>query len=265
MFSKKTFFVFQERELSYISRVVKTNFLIFLVLKDKNSCFFPGEPCRVFQVFPFFTFLMCFYVSPFSDVFIFHLSQVFHFSPFSGVSFFTFLGRFIFHLSWVFPCFAFLGCFHFSPFLGVFIFQPFSGVSFFTFFGVFLYCCTVSATDLRELFLFSDIFYLTPFPDIWHNLLLSRLPWELAVLHWRLQGLPLRFETQSSPICLFKSHSVQQKVFSKFYLCVKALPNTISTSSRFWTCYLIVICIVECMSYPLGHIRSYWLLVYKCI
>ena len=222
MFSKKAFFVFQETELSYISRVVKTNFLIFLVLKDKNSCFFPGEPCRVFQVFPFFTFLMCFYVSPFSDVFIFHLSQVFHFSPFSGVSFFTF-------------------------------------------FWVFLYYCTVSATDLRELFLFSDILYLTPLPDIWHNLLLSRLPWELAVLHWRLQGLPLRFETQSSPICLFKSHSVQQKVFGKFYLCVKALPNTISTSSRFWTCYLIAICIVECMSYPLGHIRSYWLLVYKCI
>ena len=57
----KKFLIFQETELSYISRVIKTNFLIFLVLKDKNTCFFPpGEPHKV------------------SD-----------FSPFSSVSFFT--------------------------------------------------------------------------------------------------------------------------------------------------------------------------------
>ena len=46
----------------------------------------------------------------------------------------------------------------------------------------FLYCCTWSATDLRELFLLSGgVFYLTLLPDIWHTLLLSRLPWEPAV------------------------------------------------------------------------------------
>ena len=30
--------------------------------------------------------------------------------------------------------------------------------------------------------IFSGAFYLTVLPDIWHNLLLSRLPWESAVL-----------------------------------------------------------------------------------
>ena len=79
------------KSLSYISIVIKTNFLIFLVLKDKNSSFFPR---RTPQGFLLFTFFRCF---------IFHLSQVFsvftflgcfHFSPFSGVSFFTFFGSF---------------------------------------------------------------------------------------------------------------------------------------------------------------------------
>ena len=54
---------------------------------------------------------------------------------------------------------------------------------------------TASATDLRELFLLSDVFYLTLLPNIWHNLLLSRLLWKPAVLPWRLQGLPPRFKT----------------------------------------------------------------------
>ena len=67
-------------ELSYISSVIKTNFLIFLALKGKNSCFFPGEPRRDFD-----------------------------FLPFSGVSFFTFLGFFIVYLS------------HFLPFSDVFV------------------------------------------------------------------------------------------------------------------------------------------------
>ena len=64
-------------------------------------------------------------------------------------------------------------------------------------------------------------FFLTLLLDIWHNLLLSRLQWEPAVLSWRLHGLPLRFEKQTRPICLFESHSVQQKVLvSKFYVYV---------------------------------------------
>ena len=83
-------------------------------------------------------------------------------------------------------------------------------------------CCAVSATDLRKLFfsqaflpyapsphlpqyrecygfqrafLISGVSYLTLFPDILHKLLLSRFPWEPAVLPWRLHGLPSRFET----------------------------------------------------------------------
>ena len=38
--------------------------------------------------------------------------------------------------------------------------------------GTPLLCCsTASATDLREFFLLSHVFYLTLLPDIWHNLL----------------------------------------------------------------------------------------------
>ena len=39
----------------------------------------------------------------------------------------------------------------------------------------------------------------------WRNLLLSRLPWELAVIPWNLQGFILILETQTWPICLFDS------------------------------------------------------------
>ena len=95
----KNFLFFLQKSFSYISRVVKTNFLILLVLKDKNSCFLPR---RTPQGFSFFNFFRCF----------------------------------IFHLSRVFSVFTFLGCFHFPPFSG-FHFSPVSGVSFFTFFGSF--------------------------------------------------------------------------------------------------------------------------------
>ena len=78
-----------------------------------------------------------------------------------------------------------------------------------------------------------------------------------AVLPLRLQGFPLRYETQSQPICLSESHSLQQKVLvGRFYLCIKALRNTMSTSSRFWTHYLIAIFIVTPMSYLLNHRSS---------
>ena len=85
-------------------------------------------------MFSFFTFLRCFHFSSFS---------VFYFSPFSGV--------FIFHLSQVFPFFTFLRCFIFHLF------------------WVFLCCCTANATDLRELFLFSGVFYLTLLSHICHS------------------------------------------------------------------------------------------------
>ena len=53
------------------------------------------------------------------------------------------------------------------------------------------------------------------------------LPWPQAVPLWRLRGLPLMFKTETRPICLFESHSIQQKVLvGRFYLCIKALRNT---------------------------------------
>ena len=168
---------------SYISRVIKTNFLIFLVSKDKNSCFFTRRTPQGFSFFTFFrvslfTFLGCFHYSPFSSVFIFHLSR--------PLSFLTFLARFIFHL-----------------------------------FRVFFFCCTASATDLRKFFFYSQAFFtLHPFPtfaavprvlQIWESFFYSQAFFTLqsfqVVLPWRLQGLPLRFETQTWPICLFESHS----------------------------------------------------------
>ena len=48
--------------------------------------------------------------------------------------------------------------------------------------GPFCYSFTSSATDLRQRFLLSGVLYLTLLLDIRHNLLLSRLPWEPAVL-----------------------------------------------------------------------------------
>ena len=36
-----------------------------------------------------------------------------------------------------------------------------------------------------------------------------------VVQPWRLHSLPLRFETQIQPICLFESHNVQQKGISR--------------------------------------------------
>ena len=67
-----------------------------------------------------------------------------------------------------------------------------------------LHCfCTVcvftgSATDLRERFLFSDVFNLHYFPAFMKA---SVTP---SILLWRLQSFPLRFETHTQPICVFK-------------------------------------------------------------
>ena len=84
-------------------------------------------------------------------------------------------------------------------------------------------------------------FYVSLLPDIWHNLLLS-------TSHWG------------------SKHSGQQKeLVGRFYLCVKSLRNTMSTSSRFWTCYLITTSIVKGTTYPLDHRSSSWLLVHTWI
>ena len=101
-------------------------------------------------------------------------------------------------------------CQVFTPIL---YFQPSSSQSdsrhfHFNLYGPFCYSFTASATDLRERFSLSGVFYLTLLPNIWHNLLLWKFPWELAFFPWRLQGHLLRFKTQTRPICLFKSQSV---------------------------------------------------------
>ena len=68
---------------------------------------------------------------------------------------------------------------------------------------------------------------------------------DCRVSHW---------ETQTRPIFLFESHSVQQKVLlGRFHLCIKALQSTISTSSRLWTHYLLSTYIKMCMSYSLDQ------------
>ena len=73
-FLRKKLFLYFRKHFN-IYRVIKTNFFIFLVSKDKNSCFFPGEPHKVFHFsvfmcFIFFTFLECFYFSPFLGVLV---------------------------------------------------------------------------------------------------------------------------------------------------------------------------------------------------
>ena len=52
---------------------------------------------------------------------------------------------------------------------------------------------------------------------------------------------------------------------SKFYLSVKVLKNTISTSSMFWTYSLIAVYVAKCMSYRLCYRRTWWIWVYKHI
>ena len=53
-------------------------------------------------------------------------------------------------------------------------------------------------------FFLSGVFYLTLLPAF------IKASLGLPVLPLRLQGFPLRFETQTRPICLFESHNVWQ-------------------------------------------------------
>ena len=82
---------------------------------------------------------------------------------------------------------CFFRWFHFTTdfyycFSGVFISPTFFTMIVFLSGTSFLCCGTVSATNFKVLFLLSGVFYLTYLPDTWNNLLLSRLPWEPAVL-----------------------------------------------------------------------------------
>ena len=125
----------------------------------------------------------CFYFLPFSSVFICRFAQLFHLSPFSGV--FVLLYR---------------ECYRFECF------------------------CVAVPRVLQVWESFFTLRSFLPYNPFRHlaQPILSRLPWEMTVLPWRLLGLPLKFKTQTRPIFLFESHSVQQKVLvGRFYLCVK--------------------------------------------
>ena len=96
--------------------------------KNEKPAFFLGEPRRVFHF------------QPFSGLSFMTIFECFHLSPFPGV--------FIFHLSLLLSYFTLLGCFHFSSF---------SGVAFLTFFGSF------SVAVRRVLRIGESFFTLRPF------------------------------------------------------------------------------------------------------
>ena len=73
-------------------------------------------------------------------------------------------------------------------------------------FQPFRYLLTAWATVLSGHFLPTGVFLpYAPSYHFWHNLRLSRLPWEPAVIPWNLQGFILILKTQTHPICLFDS------------------------------------------------------------
>ena len=115
---------------------------------------------------------------------------------------------------------------------------------------VFLLQFVAIATNLREPFSLWRDFYLTLLPEIWHNLLLSRLPWEPAVLPWKLQGLPLSFKTQTWLICLFELHSVHKKALVGR---LRLASNEESASYGIWTLFTIDEHDRSLMFYLLGY------------
>ena len=100
------------------------------------------------------------------------------------------------------------GCFHCWLYLSI---------------SLFLHCCCYcECYGFERAFFTLRSFFLTLLPAF------IKASLELEVQPWRLQVLPLRFEKQTRPTCLFESHSIQQKVLvGRFHLCIKALRNTI--------------------------------------
>ena len=91
----------------------------------------------------------------------------------------------------------------------------------------FLYC-TASASGLREHFFTLRRFL--PYTTSRHLTQPAFINASLGptVQFWRLRYLPLRLEKQTLPICLFKLHSVQEKVLvGRFYLCINASYGTL--------------------------------------
>ena len=95
-------------------------------------------------------------------------------------------------------------------------------------------CLTFPSHFYRERYGFEWAFFThrrffsyAPSPHFFHNLLLSRPPWEPAILLWSLQGFMLGFralkfaglqgflETQTWPICLFDSQQSTILIFRR--------------------------------------------------
>ena len=119
----------------------------------------------------------------------------------------------------------------------------------------FVFCVVVlwALHTSERVFSPSGVFYFTLLPHIWYkhhyNLLLSRFLWELAVLPWMLQGLPLWLEIQTRPICLFVSHSVQEKILLvRFYLACYVQPWSFLYNSR-WFCNPLPKSSIYCQSH----------------
>ena len=183
-----------------MSRVVKANFLILLVLRDNNSCF---------------------------------LSEVFHFSPFWGVSFFPFSAVSMFHLPRIFPSFTFLGCFDFSPFSDVFTFHLSQVFHFSPFSGAFVLLHRQSYGFERASFT-PRCFYLTLLPAIWHNLLFfqgfpgSRQSFleVCRIFHWCSKHKP------GPSVCL--NHTVFIKSSTEHYINLFQILNPLFNSYRYF-------------------------------
>ena len=186
-FLKRKLFLCFGKQLSELEKWKNPALKNFLYFKKwdfstpsiKNYCFL-GEPFRVFH--------QCFFrCSDFTVDFYYCLLIAFVHSI--TVSSGVFISPLVLLL--------FFECFHFTNFL--YRDWVLSGTSF-------LRCCTASATNLRELFLLSVVFYLTLLPNIRYNLLFYQaFPWADSYTWKVVVGSPT--ETQS--ICLFKSHSVQ--------------------------------------------------------
>ena len=186
-FLKRKLFLCFGKQLSELEKWKNPALKNFLYFKKwdfstpsiKNYCFL-GEPFRVFH--------QCFFrCSDFTVDFYYCLLIAFVHSI--TVSSGVFISPLVLLL--------FFECFHFTNFL--YRDWVLSGTSF-------LRCCTASATNLRELFLLSIVFYLTLLPNIRYNLLFYQaFPWADSYTWKVVVGSPT--ETQS--ICLFKSHSVQ--------------------------------------------------------
>ena len=95
----------------------------------------------------------------------------------------------------------------------------------------FHYLLTASGTVLRGHFLPTSVFYLTLLPDIfgtfptfWHNLLLSRFHWELAVNFLKVAGLHTDPQN-TDPVHLFVWFTVIHKLLYilNLYLCMLIL------------------------------------------